>query len=49
VQDLLDAALPSGYFQSGSKPIVRPKREETITKKSAQVGKWSDNGQLENG
>lgn len=37
VQDLLDAALPSGYFQSGSKPIVRPKREETITKKSAQA------------
>lgn len=37
VQDLLDAALPSGYFQSGSKPMVRPKREETINKKSAQA------------
>eukprot|EP00438_Fugacium_kawagutii_P011738 Skav222912 [mRNA] locus=scaffold1489:207079:215130:+ [translate_table: standard] len=37
VQDLLDAALPSGYFQqNSSKPPSRPKREETMSKKTAQ-------------
>lgn len=35
VQDLLDAALPSGYFQSSSKP-TRPK-QEVVAKKTAQA------------
>jgi len=35
VQDLLDAAFPSGYFQSSSKP-TRPK-QEVVAKKTAQA------------
>ena len=35
VQDLLDASLPSGYFQSSSKP-TRPK-QEMVAKKTAQA------------